>query len=1091
MADGNSVTIESLELQVSSNAAQASDGLEKLEATLSKLKFATKGLGLGSIANQLGKISSASKGVSGSARDNLTGLAKAIKLLDGVKISSTVSKQITEISNALKGADFSSGADKMGELVSSLSPLAEMPKSNLSSYANALIKLPKALAGLDDSSISKMADKMQKLAIAVKPLGDEMQKVANGFSAFPTKIQRLIASTDKLALSNNRASTSYINLYAKLKMAVSAVRQIGSKIAGAIKETNDYIENINLFNVAKGAYATEAREYAETVGELMGIDPSEWMRNQGVFMTLATGFGVASDRAAVMSQQLTQLGYDLSSFFNISYEDAFQKLQSGISGELEPLRRLGYDLSQAKLEATALSLGIDKSVSSMTQAEKAQLRYYAIMTQVTTAHGDMARTLSAPSNQIRILQAQLTQAARAIGSIFIPALNAILPYVTAVVKVIRILAESVANLFGFELPEIDYSGVSSVVGDVSEGLDEATEAAKKLKSYMLGFDELNVINPNSGDNAALGDLGGQFDFELPTYDFIGEATQSRVNQIVEDMKEWLGITDEIDSWADLLNTKLGDILKTVGAIGLAIAAWKVTQGFIDAIATLKSLLSSPFYAITIGATLSIVGLTGAFVGMGDAVKNGLDGFNLAEIIGGSILGTTGITILGSKIAAWISKAFASSAVAKAITAAGTNLGGLTASGVGAALGAGVSGIILGIPSMIVGIYDAVTTELDWLNASLTAAGATAAGAGIGAIIGACGGPIGAGIGALIGLAVGALTDLTILIVQNWEEIKSFLAPAGKWFTEKIINPIKNVCSKISTWFDKHVIQPIVEFFSPVVEELTKGINSIKEEVLKITDGIRDAFDRILKKGREIDAKLREIFEALGGAFDKYVVNPVGEFFDGVADWVKKKIIEPVSNLFKGVGDWCQKNIVDPMWNGILWLRDKAIEIFKTIGSTVVNFVSNAFKSTINGVLWTIENTINMFIGMLNGAIGVINMIPGVMIMPLSYLSIPRLADGGFVNEGQLFIAREAGAEMVGNIGSRTAVANNDQIVAGIANGVAEANSEQNILLREQNALLRAILEKDSGVYLDGRSLTNSVEKYQRERGRVLVTGGAY
>ena len=119
------------------------------------------------------------------------------------------------------------------------------------------------------------------------------------------------------------------------------------------------------------------------------------------------------------------------------------------------------------------------------------------------------------------------------------------------------------------------------------------------------------------------------------------------------------------------------------------------------------------------------------------------------------------------------------------------------------------------------------------------------------------------------------------------------------------------------------------------------------------------------------------------------------------------------------------------------------------------------------------------------------MIPGVNIAPLTEIVIPRLADGGFVHEGQLFIAREAGAEMVGSIGNRTAVANNDQIVAGIAHGVAEANGEQNVLLREQNALLRALLEKDSGVYLDGRSLTNSVEKYQRERGRVLVTGGAY
>ena len=104
-------------------------------------------------------------------------------------------------------------------------------------------------------------------------------------------------------------------------------------------------------------------------------------------------------------------------------------------------------------------------------------------------------------------------------------------------------------------------------------------------------------------------------------------------------------------------------------------------------------------------------------------------------------------------------------------------------------------------------------------------------------------------------------------------------------------------------------------------------------------------------------------------------------------------------------------------------------------------------------------------------------------------SVSVYALGGFPEMGEMFIAREAGPEMVGTIGRRTAVANNDQIVAGIAGGVAEANGEQNALLREQNSLLRAILEKESGVTLDGKTLTNSVEKYQRERGRVIITGG--
>ena len=149
------------------------------------------------------------------------------------------------------------------------------------------------------------------------------------------------------------------------------------------------------------------------------------------------------------------------------------------------MRRLGYDLSQAKLQSIALANGITTSVSAMTQAEKSQLRYYAIMTQVTQAQGDMARTLSAPANQLRILQASATQAARALGNIFIPALNAMLPYAVALLKVIRNVAQSIANLFGFKLPEVDYSGITSVsssVDDISESFDGATGSARISRS---------------------------------------------------------------------------------------------------------------------------------------------------------------------------------------------------------------------------------------------------------------------------------------------------------------------------------------------------------------------------------------------------------------------------------------------------------------------------------------------------------------------------------------------------------------------------------------------------------------------------------
>ena len=309
-------------------------------------------------------------------------------------------------------------------------------------------------------SIDALITSLDKLKKATKG-GCGLSSVADG-------LRKVNDSGKSVSTTNTKSAKSFVNLGAKVTAAALALKKAGNVVASWVNSSNNYVENVNLFTVAMGEYADSAKQYAEEVGDLMGIDPSDWMRSQGVFMTLATGFGVVNDRAYTMSKNLTQLGYDLSSFFNITFEDAMQKLQSGISGELEPLRRLGYDLSQARLEAVALSLGIDKAVSSMTQAEKAELRYYAIMTMATNAQGDMARTLNAPANQLRVLKAQVTQAARALGNIFIPALNAVLPFAIAVAKVVQFVANAIASLFGFEISPVDWSGLGEVSGGAAD-----------------------------------------------------------------------------------------------------------------------------------------------------------------------------------------------------------------------------------------------------------------------------------------------------------------------------------------------------------------------------------------------------------------------------------------------------------------------------------------------------------------------------------------------------------------------------------------------------------------------------------------------
>lgn len=500
-------------------------------------------------------------------------------------------------------SDVTNAAASIERLTASLTGLKAATKGGigLTTASNQINKLNTSLGNLNSRKLNELAKGMERVKKAnVGKLGFGSNKGGRG------------------GWANSGLNTAFTKIRAQISMTLLAVQQVGNVVSTWIKEASSYIENLNLFSVAMGNFSEEALEFANIASETLGLDPSIWIRNQGVFQTLLTGFGAVEDRAYKMSKNLTQLGYDISSFFNITVEESMQKLQSGISGELEPLRRLGYDLSQAKLEATALALGIDKSVNSMTQAEKAELRYYAIMTQVTTAQGDMARTLNAPANQLRILSAQATQAARALGNLLIPALNAVLPYLIAFLQTVRWIAAEFANLFGVEIPALD----GDIWQNATSAIEGTTDAVKDLKKATLGFDELNII----GDTAAAGNgslSGAGFDFELPEYDFLAGAVEGRFKEI-------------FDSWKAKLEPALEwtknnfDLIKNIAiAIGVAIAGWKL----IDVAVKLADLVGG-FDNLAIIAAAASVAIAGV-----DQVLNGIDWQNFAILIGGVAVAT--------------------------------------------------------------------------------------------------------------------------------------------------------------------------------------------------------------------------------------------------------------------------------------------------------------------------------------------------------------------------------------------------------------------------------------------------------------------
>lgn len=692
--------------------------------------------------------------VAGSDTGKIISLGTALQSMErsgNIKISSALPKNITELSTALSSLD-ASNIGKLSTLTASLTPLSELGKSQMNTFINQLKKLPEVINELEAADLDKFNQQMKDLAEAMRPFADEMNKVSAGFSAFPSRIQRLITSTERynnvVGIANSRTN-SLANTMKQLRNSV-IIAKIGSIFGKTVKKSAEYTEDLNLFTVSMGEYAKQAYEFAHSVSEIVGIDPAQWMRNQGVFNTIITGFGVSGDKAAYMSKNLTQLAYDLSSFYNMDVASAMQKVQSGIAGELEPMRRLGYDLSVARLEQERLNLGITKSVSAMTQAEKSQLRYYTMMTQVTQVQGDMARTLEQPANMLRVLQMQFEQCTRAVGNLFIPILSKLLPWLIAITRGLREIIASVGALFGVTLNAPDwgssFGGAVNGSGEIADNLSGAAGSAKELKNQLAGFDELNVIQSESGGGgggAGAGSVGGFENIELPGYDFLKDAVSSNIDKVYNKIKPLV----------NFINDNLQETLLVAGTIGATILAWKLSNKFSDGILSTKLALSDihnlavagAAAVITIGVSylLENKGLAGSENENWDKlVLSWLTSAGGAGFVGKKVSGILGkkAGLAASGVDLAISTVFSIKAIFKDVQDGGIDLktvadsvwtalkgaaaGGLIALATGAtfAVGAGIgAGLTLAGIGISVALANAEldTRETEWGNLELT------------------------------------------------------------------------------------------------------------------------------------------------------------------------------------------------------------------------------------------------------------------------------------------------------------------------------------------------------------------------------------
>ena len=531
--------------------------------------------------------------------------------------------------------------------------------------------------------------------------------------------------TENFSTAQKSLLKSVSSSVARLYIMFMALKSVATKLADAYNASNDFIEAQNLFDVTMRNNADSAKEFAGSVERIMGINLAEWLGFQGRFKQLASGFGVVNEQADIMSKNLTQLSYDMASFFNITNQKAFEKLSSAMAGQVKGLREFGIDTSIASLEQYALAKGIDLSVRKMTQAQKAVLRYNYILEKSINIQGDLARTITTPANAMRVLNAQIEQLRRAIGNIISMVVTRFIPYIQAAVILMTDWANSLAKEWGFELPKIDYSNLDQSVSitddiaddfsDVADNIEEATSEAKKFKLQLMGFDELNILKSPKEDSAGkdktkLDDIVNNYPSDLglgvPEYDFGLDNVSSKARDIAEKIKNFfdipdlLTLLDRIKTLYTWVRSKLPKPLQQLMDILTAVFAVKGIMALIGKVKTLWGLLKVSaigkfFSAFVTGWKNADTGTNRFMAGLKEA-RSGLTGLQKAAIVTGAtiianitakdffyklktdsldaasavmdVVGTVGSLAASFAVGGWIGLA---------ITALGTLLGALT------------------------------------------------------------------------------------------------------------------------------------------------------------------------------------------------------------------------------------------------------------------------------------------------------------------------------------------------------------------------------------------------------------------------------
>ncbi len=478
-------------------------------------------------------------------------------------------------------------------------------------------------------------------------------------------LKKEMSGTEKL-LNFNDALKSTVKLG-----AMFGILRKGFNIVKDITMSSvDMIETTNLFEVAMGKvvdeygnldqaqsqYYENAMAFQDKMNEKFGTNKKELMEFQAKFNSLYANQGVDKGTSEWLSEQLTKAGYDIASLKNQDIAGVMDKLYSGITGQTKSIRALGVDISQGSMETTLQSLGIDRTVSKLSYAEKEIVRYLTIVEQAKNAQGDFARTFETPANQIKVFKNQLAELGQVAGSFFVGIFGKIMPYVNGIIMAVKEVLKALASLFGFDL-DLGSSGgstLSSGIGSVADSagtagdnLGKATKQAKEFKKQLMGFDEINNIEPptqsaGGGSSGGGGGISGGIDDKLlnslKEWDNMMSKISGKAQEIRDKILDWLGVTD--GSYDNL--KRIWEIIQT---IGVAFGTWKVSKAITDLLKNLGILNKTQAFQIAFGLTLLLTGIFAQYKGTKRLLNGDINLFSILETILGTTSGALGIVSL--------------------------------------------------------------------------------------------------------------------------------------------------------------------------------------------------------------------------------------------------------------------------------------------------------------------------------------------------------------------------------------------------------------------------------------------------------------